>query len=308
MLATVAELKARADLVSVVSRYVDLNRRGWARCPFHAERTPSFHVRPDLGLWKCFGCGEGGDVISFVMRVERCAFPEAVRRLDGGIGPTLTVRRAPPPKPPPTPRPWQTDPEAKVREFMDAPDSVPLWGRYRPLTEATIAAWQLGVGVIPASKCPHRRLAVPIRRDSKVVGLAGRAFECECPKWMYAGGSELSLFNLDFVGPGSTVIVVENYADAILACQEWPAYVTVAKGTADLWRPEWTEKLVKARPEFILMWPDNDTVGYAGAAKAANELSGAGLCARIWRWPASAAPKSDLGAYLMRQLEARDAA
>src|SRR5690625_3408436 len=55
-------------------------------CPFHDERTPSFHVRPQLGLWHCFGCGEGGDVISFVQRIENLAFAEAVEYLAGRVG------------------------------------------------------------------------------------------------------------------------------------------------------------------------------------------------------------------------------
>ncbi len=55
-------------------------------CPFHDERTPSFHVRPQVGLWHCFGCGEGGDVISFVQRIDHLDFRESVERLAGRLG------------------------------------------------------------------------------------------------------------------------------------------------------------------------------------------------------------------------------
>src|SRR5690625_3341804 len=55
-------------------------------CPFHDERTPSFHVRPQLGLWHCFGCGEGGDIISFVQKMDHLPFVEAVEYLAGRIG------------------------------------------------------------------------------------------------------------------------------------------------------------------------------------------------------------------------------
>src|SRR5665647_1690737 len=51
-------------------------------CPFHDERTPSFHVRPPVGLWHCFGCSEGGDVISFVQKIDGLGFSEAVEHLD----------------------------------------------------------------------------------------------------------------------------------------------------------------------------------------------------------------------------------
>lgn len=55
-------------------------------CPFHDEKTPSFHVRPQVGLWHCFGCGQGGDVISFVQQIDHLDFREAVERLAGRLG------------------------------------------------------------------------------------------------------------------------------------------------------------------------------------------------------------------------------
>src|SRR5690606_40122770 len=58
-------------------------------CPFHDERTPSFHVRPQVGLWHCFGCGEGGDVISFVQKIDGLGFAEAVEYLAGRFNITL---------------------------------------------------------------------------------------------------------------------------------------------------------------------------------------------------------------------------
>lgn len=69
----------------VVSKYWDKpNRSGFVRCPFHqGDNTPSLKVYPDDGGWHCFGCGEGGDVIGFVMKYFEISFPEAVRRLDG---------------------------------------------------------------------------------------------------------------------------------------------------------------------------------------------------------------------------------
>lgn len=78
------ELIARSDIVSVVSRYVSLSRRGTSNiglCPFHNEKTPSFHVSSDRQFFHCFGCGAGGDVISFVMKIENLEFPDAVAKL-----------------------------------------------------------------------------------------------------------------------------------------------------------------------------------------------------------------------------------
>lgn len=76
------EVKNQADIVRVVSDYVTLKKRGsnyMACCPFHSEKTPSFNVHQVKGLYKCFGCGAGGGIFDFVMRIEGCAFPEAVR-------------------------------------------------------------------------------------------------------------------------------------------------------------------------------------------------------------------------------------
>lgn len=78
------ELIARSDIVDVVSSYVTLNRKGgnlWGLCPFHSEKTPSFSVSPEKQIFKCFGCGKGGGVISFVMEAENLPFLDAVRLL-----------------------------------------------------------------------------------------------------------------------------------------------------------------------------------------------------------------------------------
>lgn len=84
------DLKARADICTVISSYVPLEKKGqkfWACCPFHAERTPSFAVDAIRGSWYCFGaCHEGGDVISFEMKINNIDFQEAVKRLAGRVG------------------------------------------------------------------------------------------------------------------------------------------------------------------------------------------------------------------------------
>lgn len=78
------ELKAKNDIVSVVSRYVPLVQKGrsfWGRCPFHNEKTPSFTVNPSDQVYHCFGCGVGGDVIKFVQEIESVDFMGAVNIL-----------------------------------------------------------------------------------------------------------------------------------------------------------------------------------------------------------------------------------
>lgn len=83
------QLKQKNNIVSVVERYVHLEKKGrnyWGCCPFHNEKTPSFSVSEDEGLFYCFGCKESGDVISFVMKYESCDFYEAVKILAKNAG------------------------------------------------------------------------------------------------------------------------------------------------------------------------------------------------------------------------------
>ncbi|HKJ44808.1 MAG TPA: DNA primase [Balneolales bacterium] len=83
------EVRDAADIVDVVSDYVKLKRSGSGfvgLCPFHNEKTPSFHVTPRLGIYKCFGCGAGGDVFNFVMEMEGVGFTEAIRELASRFG------------------------------------------------------------------------------------------------------------------------------------------------------------------------------------------------------------------------------
>ena len=76
------DVRNQADIIRVVSDYVTLKKRGAnyiACCPFHSEKTPSFNVHPGKGIFKCFGCGAGGSIFDFIMQIEGCAYPEAVR-------------------------------------------------------------------------------------------------------------------------------------------------------------------------------------------------------------------------------------
>jgi DNA primase len=82
--ASIRDLKQRVNIVDVVAGVVTLRKAGASfkgLCPFHNEKTPSFHVSPDRGMYKCFGCGKGGDIISFAMETEHLTFSEAAETL-----------------------------------------------------------------------------------------------------------------------------------------------------------------------------------------------------------------------------------
>jgi DNA primase len=155
----VDELKSHADIVQVVQQHVALKRSGasWkGLCPFHGEKTPSFHVF-DKGNFKCFGCGLGGDVIKFVELYEKISFPEAVRQLASRFG--LKV---------PEPEDSKEDAEGhREREaILKAHEIAAVWFREQLASPAAAAAHrliasrgltpatadQLGVGYAPASR------------------------------------------------------------------------------------------------------------------------------------------------------------
>lgn len=103
---TIGLIREKTDIVAVVSEYVHLINSGRtykALCPFHKEKTPSFHILPDKQIYHCFGCGKGGDVFGFLMRLEHLTFPEAVRFLAAKQGIEI---------------PKDYDPEAEKREDL----------------------------------------------------------------------------------------------------------------------------------------------------------------------------------------------
>ncbi|OFW10179.1 MAG: DNA primase [Acidobacteria bacterium RIFCSPLOWO2_02_FULL_67_36] len=223
----VDDLKSRADIVQVVQERVPLKKSGvtWkGLCPFHGEKTPSFHVNGDKGFFHCFGCGVGGDVIKFVELYDKVTFPEAVRQLAARVG--LTV---------PEPEDSKADAESqRTRETLLKAHEVALaWFREQLATPAGAAARRLvqergltaatvellGIGYAPAAReglktrlvkegfpVPillqsglvvaregsstvdrfRNRLMIPIHRDNgAVVAFGGRAMEAgQQPKYL----------------------------------------------------------------------------------------------------------------------------
>ena len=85
----VEEVRSRTDIVDIISQYVKLHKRGstyMGLCPFHNEKTPSFSVSQGKQMYYCFGCGAGGNVITFLMNYENATFPEALQELADRAG------------------------------------------------------------------------------------------------------------------------------------------------------------------------------------------------------------------------------
>ncbi len=91
----IAEVRERAGIVEVISDYISLKKSGanfQGLCPFHGEKTPSFNVNPSRGIFHCFGCGVGGNALTFVMKMEGISFPEAVKLLAKRVGVEIEER------------------------------------------------------------------------------------------------------------------------------------------------------------------------------------------------------------------------
>lgn len=124
----VDEVRARTDIVEVIGRTVTLRRRGTSYvglCPFHQEKTPSFHVVPNKAIYHCFGCGEGGDVITFVRKTRGLSFVEAVKELAGPVGITIEER------------PLSVDEQRRIGRRADLHETVELACRYFEATLLT---------------------------------------------------------------------------------------------------------------------------------------------------------------------------
>ena len=230
MATPVEEVKARLDAVEYIGRDLRLQRAGrnWkGLCPFHNEKTPSFFVFPDRGSFKCFGCGEGGDLISYVMRRNRIEFPDALDELAREAG--IEVQRGP------------ADPERRNRQtsmlsllgeaqkflhrqLLESPaaEEARVYVRTRGLADKTVA--QFGLGYAGARGSPllahlrklgfkddaieaaglarsdergvrdylFDRLIFPIwNRSGAVVGFGGRTLRDIEPKYLNTRDSEV---------------------------------------------------------------------------------------------------------------------
>lgn len=211
----------------------------------------SFYVKGAKSGAKCFVCGFSCSLARLHEIVSGTKYQE------NGLSPVLSH----PTQPEPGLRGWQKQPDKYLAKFCAAPDRVSAWQRYRPLTLATIAAYDLGVGVLPSSQCKHKRLIIPLKEAGKIVGFRGRAIDCDCDKWLCSAGSKTLLFGADKLYQGCTVVVIEAPADVIFGSQMEPGYVIVA-GTSGVgtWLDEWTALLYRYASQ-VLIWFDNDLAG-----------------------------------------------
>ena len=220
----IEEVRARADIVEIVGAQVRLKRAGRnlvGLCPFHNEKTPSFSVNAERGFFHCFGCGAGGTVFDFVMRVEALTFAEALQSLARRYGIALPEHTGPG-APPPGERDalaqanqiaaeffahvmWKTDDGALAREYLKTRGIAEETARafmlgFAPARPANLAAVMSKRGMLEAAVKTglvkreagrdaydmfRGRLMFPIRdAQARVIGFGGRVLDQRLPKYI----------------------------------------------------------------------------------------------------------------------------
>ena len=249
------EIRRQLDIVEVISEYLPLKRVGNSystRCPFHPDSTPSFYVSPSRQIWKCFGCGKGGDVIKFVAEYENISYLEAAKLLaerhnldidfgsDRGEGKYYTALR-------------------KINDFyreelLSSEEAKKFLVKERKFSPSVVKEFSLGFagdgyksvdfakreGIFEELLALkhlyrtsygryrdffHDRITIPIKNIlSKVVAFGGRTLKGETPKYKNSPNSEIfqkekTLFGIerakDYVKDRNSLIVVEGYFDVI---------------------------------------------------------------------------------------------
>jgi len=323
----VDRIKQLSDIMSVIGRHIDLKQSGSSLkglCPFHNEKTPSFHVFPGTGTWHCFGCGAGGDVITFVMRYGNLTFREALEELADQCGITLEGRGT-----------W-TGPETGL---LDALREAQKWfvERYRSREGATArsyvegrglsaAAEALGIGysseglsaymrergysdsqleqaglLVPGTESRRdrfrNRLTFPIRdRRGRTVSFGGRTLTDSGPKYLngpdtgvYHKGS--ILYGYSGAAPAAReagmVILVEGYFDHARIHASGFQGVVATCGTA---LTEIQARTLRSMADDTLICYDGDEAGTRAAVKAAVSVLTVGGLPRIVRLPGGMDP------------------
>lgn len=314
----VEEIRQRLDIVDIVSQYVTLKKAGAnykGVCPFHQEKTASFMVSPSKQIWKCFGCGKGGDCYSFMMNAEHLEFADALRLLAQKAGVTLKPRTK-------AEHQSQSKKESiyRVNELVAKIFEKILWDtsegkialKYlsdRGLDEATIKKFRIGFaskkypikplllkkGVsspeISAAGSPERfyqRIMFPIFDVmGHVIGFTGRSLDGSEPK--YINSPETALFNksrilygLNFakgdIKDADSVVLVEGQFDVISLMKSGIGNVVASSGTAIT--ENQIQILSKYTNNFLIAF-DNDSAGVAATRKVIEILLAADLNVRV---------------------------
>jgi DNA primase len=320
--ADIRAIKERIDPVAVISRYVSLRKAGASykgKCPFHKDDTPSFVVNPEKGLWHCFGCGEGGDIVSFMMKIERISFVEAAQRLaaevglefrsgEAGGGDRDRLRDAMAAAAEHFAQNLRGPAGAKARAYLTKRGyGKEAWDRFSlgyalpgwdGLKKALLSRFDKGTLV---------ELGLLVERDEKLydrfrdrtmftvfdlsgrpIAFGGRAFEGE-PKYLNSPATPLfdksrTLYGLSWARDGfahdRTAVLVEGYTDTLSLHCAGVTQVVASMGTA-LTQGQ-ADLLARFVDDVIIVY-DRDAAGSAAALRGMQILGNSGLTVRVAR-------------------------
>lgn len=235
-----------ADIVSVIGQRIELKKKGkdyWSKCPFHPDDTPSFSVNPEGQFFKCFGCGESGDVAAFVQKYDKVDFKQAIDLISGGMASGLIPDVSNVPKPPPPA--GQASPVP-----VDAPE--PTFQHKDYGTPTRVFTYRNRQGQLIGFTCrfdpPNDRkqiLPYTYRTDGK---------------WRWKGFDKpRPLFGLEKLDqtPEATILIVEGEKACEAAQLHLPRAVVLSwyGGVEGVKYVDWSPLFGRKN---VLLWPDND--------------------------------------------------
>ncbi len=339
---SIEALKSRLDIVDVVGSYIELKKAGAnfkANCPFHGENTPSFVVSPAKQIYKCFGCGVGGDSIKFVMEYEKLTYPEAIEKLASQYNIELRYSKN------------QKDfsKEKKILEelnlfFRKSLDKNPTAKAYlheRGIYESSIEKFEIGyaphsqqtleflraqkvsfsdakafglVGVGGESGRPYaffrERITFPIFTPTgKIVGFGGRTITDHPAKYINSPDSKIfdkSRLLYGYHKAKTTImqkgeiIVTEGYLDVVMLHQAGFTNTVATLGTA--LTEHHVPILKRGDPKVILAY-DGDKAGRNAAYKAASMLSARGMAGGVVLFEEGVDPADMVKAHQFEELK-----
>ncbi len=311
------DLFGKIDIVDVISSYIELKRVGnnyVARCPFHPDDTPSFYVSPSKGIFKCFGCGVGGDAVKFVSLYENIDYWEALEKLAKRYGFKVNIRKR------------ERDNQLLIalqrvadlyHEGLKDSKEALEYLQTRGINSKTISKFLLGFAgdtermvrtlreegllevyerssnLIKLQEGLYRdlfrnRLVIPVRDlEGHVIAFGGRSLDGVHPKYINSPESEVfkkrsTLFGLfeakEYIRESQQVVVVEGYFDLMSLWQEGIRNCVAPLGTA--LTEEHAQKLSRMAKTVILLY-DGDSAGRRAVRSSAPHLLRTGLEVRV---------------------------
>ena len=302
------QLRNACPLEEIARTYVDLKRRGRTyvcNCPFHSEKTPSFTVFPDTQSFYCFGCGAGGDVITFIQQIENLDFMDAVKLLAQNSGMTVPEHGA--------------AANFYYRMLTGSDKRGLQYFIQRRLTTTTIKKYGLGFApetwdalsryLLQQGFTEEELLLADVSRRSRrgtlidtfrnrvifpivdlrgnVIGFGGRVLDDSQPKYLNTAQTPVfdkgkNLFSLQFAKNSvtTTLILAEGYMDVIAVHQAGFENVVATLGTAIT--PDQARKISQYAKTVIIAY-DSDAAGQAATQKAMRHFSEVGIETKILR-------------------------